>query len=164
MHFERHITRIFSDEHRETLAAMEALDGFLAGLRRGAVIDPSDGRTKSVFAQLQNSLGATIRDHFGFEEEALFPRLIAFGDHAIAAHLTDEHRIILPLADEIAGMIAAADGGFTVESTDRFREVAAALVEHMMMHIQKEEMGLLPLLDDILDEDADFELAQRHGD
>ena len=37
------------------------------------------------------------------------------------------------------------------------------LVERLVSHIQKETMALLPLLDDLLDEDTDRELAMAYA-
>ena len=40
-----------------------------------------------------------------------------------------------------------------------FRRGALEIVERQVAHIQKETMALLPMLDDLLDEETDRELA-----
>ncbi|MCC2111596.1 MAG: hemerythrin domain-containing protein [Hyphomicrobiales bacterium] len=164
MDFERHITRMLHEEHRVTLAAMENLDALLQKSRRGDVIDSNDPEIRRLLTSVDENIGSSISTHFSFEESELFTRLAEYGDEAIAMHLTAEHRLILPLSEKLGQMIAEAlAGGFTPETTNAFRDAAADLIEHMMVHIQKEEMGLLPLLDDILDPETDFELSEQYG-
>jgi hypothetical protein len=62
-------------------------------------------------------------------------------------------RELLPLTREaIAG--ALDDAGW-----DALKRGALELVERQVAHIQKEEMALLPLLEDLLDDATDRELA-----
>ena len=42
------------------------------------------------------------------------------------------------------------------------KATALELAERLMSHIQKEEMSLLPALDDLLDEAADQELTEAY--
>ncbi len=44
-----------------------------------------------------------------------------------------------------------------------FRALAFELAERLVTHVQKEEMALLPALDDLLDEDADRELQLAYA-
>ncbi len=165
MEFERHIARILHEEHRATIAAMEQLDELVSGRRAANIPDMSDpgvaAKLKSVLAVLDTD----IRGHFGFEENELFTRLADYGDEAIGAHLTEEHAVLLPASEQIAALanLALADG-FTEDTWRQFRVVATDLVERMMTHIQKEEMGLLPLLEDVLDADTDFALTQIYSE
>ncbi len=74
--------------------------------------------------------------------------------------LLDEHRVIRPLTERLATLAGEArQAPFTPERWRHFRELAAEIVERLGAHIQKEEMGLLPLLDDVLEEDDDAALA-----
>jgi len=51
---------------------------------------------------------------------------------------------------------------FATGNTARLRALGLELAERLTAHVQKEEMALLPMLEDLLDEDADRELA-RHA-
>jgi len=59
---------------------------------------------------------------------------------------------------EVVDALVAFEQGFVV-----FRQRHARMVERMIGHIQKEEMALLPILEDVLDADLDAELAALHG-
>jgi len=161
MEFSRHISRILHEEHRETIAAMEQLDGLVAGRRKAAAPDVNDPAVRASLQQVCAIFNAEVGDHFGFEENELFTRLAEYGDVAIGAHLTEEHGILLPLGEQVAAVATAAlENGFNEESWNTFRQISAELVERMLTHIQKEEMGLLPLLEDVLDSDTDFALTE----
>jgi hemerythrin-like domain-containing protein len=82
------------------------------------------------------------------------------GDGGMAQLLTEEHAAIREVADELRPLADAAvagtidDGGW-----DALERLALEMVERQVSHIQKETMALLPLLDDLLDEDTDRDLA-----
>jgi len=100
----------------------------------------------------------TPRPSFCFAR-TLFPRLDEVGDGAIGEILSEEHRVILPLGARLTTLArAAASGGFTSESWDEFRRLGAEFVERMIVHVQKEEMGLLPALEEMLDGAEDMRL------
>ena len=60
---------------------------------------------------------------------------------------------ILPLAR------AAAAGTLADSGYDELRRGALEMVERQVSHIQKETMALLPMLDDLLDDETDRVLA-----
>lgn len=164
MNFTRRTAQLLHEDHQATIAVIESLDQLIAKSRKKApdVSDPSVLRT------LKNAAGAIndeVSNHFAFEENELFTRLEEMGDLAIGEHLRGEHQAMLPLGqmvDEIAR--TAIENGFTKESWTKFRNVAGELVERMFVHIQKEEMALLPALDDLLDDEADMELSTAYAE
>jgi hypothetical protein len=60
---------------------------------------------------------------------------------------------MLPLAR------AAAAGSLGDDGWNTLKVGALEMVERQVSHIQKETMALLPMLDDLLDDDTDRELA-----
>ena len=60
---------------------------------------------------------------------------------------------VLPLA-RAAAAATLDDAGWDV-----LKRSVVELVERLVAHIQKETMALLPMLEDLLDEDVDRELA-----
>lgn len=164
MNFNRRTAQLLHEDHQATIAVIESLDQLIAKSRKKApdVSDPAVLRT------LKNAAGAIndeVSNHFEFEENELFTRLEEMGDLAIGEHLRSEHQALLPLGkmvDEIAR--SAIENGFTDESWTKFRNVAGELVERMFVHIQKEEMALLPALDDLLDDEADMELSTAYAE
>lgn len=65
---------------------------------------------------------------------------------------------MLPLAR------AAADGTIDNEGWSALRRNALEMVERQVAHIQKETVALLPLLDDLLDDDTDRDLAFAYAE
>ena len=111
-------------------------------------------------AQLARALENDIERHFRFEEESLFPLMADAGDGEMAGLLVEEHGAIREVAEELLPLArAAADGSIDEAGWSALRRNAMEFVERQVAHIQKETMALLPLLADLLDEEADRELA-----
>jgi hemerythrin-like domain-containing protein len=148
------VSRMLDDEHAANVALLCQLQ---QATSRCASYDDA---YRPLMAQLVRLLENEVDRHFGFEEEQLFPRLHESGDGGLALLLQEEHesiravgRDLLPLAREAAaGTIAEA--GWT-----RLRPLAAELAERLTAHIDKETQALLPLVDDLLEEETDRELA-----
>ncbi|HXP13175.1 MAG TPA: hemerythrin domain-containing protein, partial [Stellaceae bacterium] len=89
-----------------------------------------------------------------------FPLLAAANDREMVELLLSEHGAILPLARRLVALAKRArDAGFTAESWSEFHATGAELIARLASHVDKEEMGFLPALDEALDEDADGTLA-----
>jgi len=58
---------------------------------------------------------------------------------------------------------AAAAGPLDAAASAQIRRSALELIERQVAHIQKETMGLLPMLEDLLDEQTDRELALAYS-
>jgi hypothetical protein len=70
--------------------------------------------------------------------------------------LKGEHEIIRPMAAQLIQSVKAARSEwFGPESWQAFYDLGLDLAERETFHIQKEEMGFLPLLEQIIDEDGD---------
>ena len=109
---------------------------------------------------LARNLEQDIGRHFSFEEQELFPRMSEAGDGEIAMLLTEEHEAIREVAEELLPLTRdAAAGSLDGAGWDALKRGALELVERQVAHIQKEEMALLPLLDDLLDDETDRQLA-----
>jgi hemerythrin-like domain-containing protein len=157
MPFTRLVPQALDDEHRASLALLDRLDGTL---RRGA-----DAEWPALARPLLGLIDNDVAQHFGFEEDALFPRLADAGDGDIATLLAHEHADIRELCGELRPLAVALSQGAALEGPQRaaFRRLALELVERMVSHIQKETMALLPLLEDLLDEDTDRELSMAYA-
>jgi hemerythrin-like domain-containing protein len=164
MTFAHRVTQMLHDEHMASVTMLNDLETLLATSGRTAP-DTSSATVAATLAGIAEAIEGEVTSHFAFEEEQLFTRLAEFGDAAIGEHLSEEHRAILPLGEGLAQMARSAmAAGFTPESWDGFRLGAAELIERMLDHIQKEEMALLPILDDVLDAETDFLLSERRGE
>ena len=152
------VSHALDTEHRASLELLGRLEQALARAPRG--VPPGDtgfGRLAGAFTRL---IEQDIARHFDFEESELFTRMAAAGDSGIAALLQEEHAAIREVAAEILPLArAAAAGTLDGAGFEQFRRGTLEMVERQVGHIQKETMALLPLLDDLLDEDTDRELA-----
>jgi hemerythrin-like domain-containing protein len=150
--FNNRISQRLHDEHCATVALMERLEQLIARYRRGGMPDVGEVAVKKLLSDLSVEITSEVERHFAFEETHLFPQLEAAGDAAIGAHLTDEHRAIRPLGAGIAALAReAAAQGFDASRWEEFRRLGQELTERLLTHVQKEEMALLPLIDDAMD-------------
>lgn len=158
MSFQRQVSQALDGEHRTLLDLLGRVEQALARASRGgAAGEPELARLAGAFAQhIEQDIGR----HFDFEEGELFPRLTDAGDGGIAALLKEEHDAIRAVAEEVLPLAhAAAAGTLDNAGFDALKRGSLEMIERQVAHIQKETMALLPMLDDLLDEDTDRELA-----
>ena len=158
MNFDRATCRRLHEAHETTLDLMARLEARIA--RR---VPPLQDASESTFWRaLAIALKDEIRHHFDFEEQRLFPLLDAVGEADIGALLAEEHAIIREVGESVlahaTGMPVIEAGAWTA-----LRESAAELVERLTAHIQKEEMALLPALEQALDEVTDRDLSLEYA-
>ena len=158
MNFSRQTSRALHEDHRANLQVLaRAEQAFARAQRGGSAVDPD---FLKLIAALAQTLEQDIDRHFGFEERELFPRMEQAGDGGIATLLADEHEAIRAVAEELLPLArAAASSSLDAAGWDTLRQCVMELVERQVSHIQKEEMALLPMLDDLLDEETDRQLA-----
>jgi iron-sulfur cluster repair protein YtfE (RIC family) len=146
-------------QHQATLAALDDLEDLLHGARPAATPALRERLTR-----LAEVLEEDVTRHFQFEEEHVFPVLAQAGAVGMVEMLTGEHAIIRPLAQEVRRLAqaAAAEGAFSADAWSAFKEVAGEMIEREVFHVQKEEMGLLAALSQVLDGDRDAALAAMH--
>jgi len=163
MSFSNQISQTLHEEHRATVALMERLEQLITRHRRGATPDSSDRAVAQLLSDLSIALTVDVERHFAFEEDQLFPYLQAGGDGAIGAHLSDEHSAIRPLSVHLASLARSASAtGFDNARWEEFSRVGQEVYERMLTHVQKEEMALLPLLDEAMDADTAARLYQDY--
>ncbi len=156
MDFTRQVSRLLDDEHRSTITLLDRFWQAVSGGDWAELQEMAD--------TLERHLHRDIEHHFVFEETALFPRLVDAGDEPMVDILVEEHDTLRAVAAEILPLIRAlSEGSFAEAQRPALKHLAVELVERQVSHIQKETMALLPMLDDLLDEDADRELACAYG-
>ncbi len=147
-------------DHMQTVETLQAIEELTTRHRAAPKIE---GAVRAGLERLAATMRAEVEKHFGFEESHLFPEFIRRGETGIVTMLTQEHRAILPLALEAAGLAEAAlADGFDAAGWTAFRAAAAELVEREIFHIQKEEMGLLAAIAALLDPATDAALAETY--
>jgi hemerythrin-like domain-containing protein len=159
MNFRRQVSHALDEEHRSNLDLLGRVEhAFARAHRAGGARDPELAKLAASFARhIEQDIGR----HFDFEERELFPRLEA-GD--IAGLLKEEHGAIREVAAELLPLAhAAAAGTLDDAGWDALKRGALEMVERQVAHIQKETMALLPMLDDLLDDDTDRELSMSYA-
>jgi len=158
MQGQRQVSRLLDEEHRANLELLGRLEQRLMRLTRGAA--PADGELTAMLGQLVRHLQHDTGRHFDFEENELFSRMADAGDGDIALLLREEHEAMRELAGELLPLAeAAVEGSLDAEGWQALKRAALEMVERQVAHIQKEGMALLPLLDELLDEETDQRLA-----
>ncbi|WP_372885291.1 hemerythrin domain-containing protein [Shimia sp.] len=164
MSFSRRTAQLLHEDHQATVAVIESLDQLIAKAKKKAP-DVGDPMVQKTLRNAGGAIEEEVSEHFAFEENELFTRLEEMGDVGIGMHLRGEHQALLPLGQSVAEMAREAlENGFTDASWTTFRNTAAELIERMLAHIQKEEMALLPALEDLLDPETDMELSTAYAD
>ncbi len=149
------VSHALDTEHRSNLDLLGRVEQALA--RRAGGSEDEFARLAPAFVRL---IEQDIGRHFGFEESELFPRMADAGEGDIAALLREEHEAIREVAAEVLPLArSAAAGSLDDAGYEALRRGASELIERQVAHIQKETMALLPLLDDLLDDDLDRTLA-----
>ena len=154
------VSRALDDEHRANLALLDRVEQAFGRMRaRGS------DELRTLAGALARQVKQDIGRHFEFEERELFPRMTDAGDGDMAALLAEEHASIRAVADELLPLARAAEEG-TLDTAgwDALARGALEIAERQVAHIQKESMALLPLLDDLLDENDDRELAFAYAE
>jgi hemerythrin-like domain-containing protein len=163
MSFSRRTAQLLHEDHQATVEVIEALDSLIARSRK-APPDTSDAKVRKALTGAGSAIEEEVSVHFAFEENELFTRLEAMGDVGIGMTLRGEHQALLPLGRKVADMARAAlEDGFDDASWAAFRDTAGELIERMFAHIQKEEMALLPMLEEILDDEDDMALSELYS-
>jgi hemerythrin-like domain-containing protein len=163
MSFANRISQALHEEHRASIALMERLEQFLARHRQTKPPLADERGLGQLLSDLSTGVEAEVQRHFAFEENSLFSYLEAIGDEAIGVHLTEEHNAMRPIGSELAGLARdAAARGFDELAWKRFRLLGQELCDRMLVHVQKEEMALLPLLEEYMDAETEARLYQEY--
>ncbi len=161
MDFTRRITQLLHEEHVSTIALLERLEALLGRYRKAPPPADSSGLS-NLLGDLAISLENEVGRHFDIEQDRLFP-LLDSGEQMIVRVLTGEHDAIRPLASQLAAQARAArTEGFDAATWSTFQTLGGELIERQISHIQKEEMALLPILDDELESDQDEAIANEY--
>ncbi|MBT5192057.1 MAG: hemerythrin domain-containing protein [Rhodospirillaceae bacterium] len=165
MYHDSQIAQLLHDEHLRTIDLMNRLEEATSGRRAKSAPADDDTAAKLLLADLHAELQGTAEHHFSFEEENIFPALMAIGDVGIPTILRQEHALLRNVSETLLPLVERArEGGFTEPDWLEFRDLALDLVERHITHIQKEEMGLLPALSSLFDAEAASELVIRYAE
>ena len=165
MEYSLSICNTLHADHMMTVRMLENLETALIRIGRKKPPAADDPELSRLLNDLVAIMASEISSHFGFEEEHLFPRIEEMGDPAMLAILRDEHNIIRPLATRITELVKASrTSGFDPDGWAELYDLGLELSERETFHIQKEEMGFLPLLDQFVEPDEDRALSMAFAE
>jgi hemerythrin-like domain-containing protein len=163
--FSNRITQTLHEEHRATVGLMERLEQLIGRFRKGGPPDASDPSVAKLLGDVSTGVTHEVERHFDFEEAELFRYLAEVGDQAICDHLTEEHTAMRPLGVALAAIAREArESGFEAAQWEEFRRIGQELCDRMLAHVQKEEMALLPLLDENMNAEKEAELFEKYSE
>ncbi len=156
MEFTHAISRIMHEEHMAVLALLDRLENLLNANLGTEPPDTNAGDVRHLLGAMKAEINSEIKLHFAFEEDRLFPLFEEAGAGDMNAILIREHQTLMPLGLDLADMAGqAASEGFETDSWAKFKTSSGQFIDGLRAHVAKEEMGMVPLLDDIIDQDKD---------
>jgi iron-sulfur cluster repair protein YtfE (RIC family) len=162
MHFNNRVCQRLHEEHAAVLALLDGLMQATAR-HRGDVPDAKDPMLAKLMNDLAIELPGAVERHFAFEEAELFPYLDEAGNRGIGAHLTYEHNIIRPLGQALVKLIGEIRmHGLDAARWTELSGLSQQLSDTLVPHAQKEDMALLPLLEDCMDAQTEMRLYQDY--
>ena len=136
------VSRRLHEEHVAVIALCGRLEASLASGKPDAAL------LRAALAAIDEE----VERHFVFEERELFPRLKEAGEGDLVDLLLEEHASVRDAARRFAAAARQDPPGAEL------RPAGLEFAERLSSHAQKEEMSLLPALDNLLDESTDAEL------
>lgn len=155
MFFNRQTSLRLHEEHLATVQLWGRLEQAL-GARA------PEEEVRELLRRCSAALAEEVSRHFEFEERELFPRLAAAGESDIAELLSEEHDTIRAVAVAFRELVALPQP--EAAARQQLRALGLELAERLVAHVQKEEMALLPALEDLLDEETDREIALAYAE
>jgi len=135
----RQVNRRLHEEHEAVIALCARLEIALAARKADAAL------LRTAAAAFEGE----VERHFTFEDVELFPRLVAGGYGDLVALLEEEHVTIRAAAHAFIRLVK--DGNLGLQAQVLGLEVA----ERLASHAQKEELSMLPALEEVLDDATD---------
>lgn len=158
MRFENRVCQKLHEEHASVLDLLGRLMQAITR-HRNEVPDAKDPFLAKLMSDLAADLPGEVDRHFTFEEDELFSYLREAGNAGIGNQLTYEHTIIRPIGAELCKVIAEARvKGFDQARWQDFCRLGHQLVDYLSPHAQKEDMALLPMLEQVMDADKEARL------
>ncbi|OGA01014.1 MAG: hypothetical protein A2Z64_01885 [Betaproteobacteria bacterium RIFCSPLOWO2_02_67_12] len=154
MFYSRQTSLRLHEEHLATIQLWGRLEQSIAARVAEAELD-------ALLRNCSAALAEEVTRHFEFEERELFTRLAEAGDGDIAELLTEEHETIRSAAHALRELLALPQPDAAARR--QLGALGLELAERLVAHVQKEEMALLPALEDLLDEETDRELALAYA-
>jgi len=158
----RQTSRQLHEEHLHVIGLLDRL-ALAAARLGGAPPAQDDALWNPLLAQLANALQHEVTRHFDLEEQKLFPLLREQGHGDLADLLHEEHQVIREVARPLLDLVARARAGaLDAAGWKSLRLLILELVDRLGAHARMEEDALVPVVDEILDDNTDLEIWTAH--
>jgi len=159
---QRQTSRQLHEEHLHVIGLLDRLSGAAARLG-GTPPAADDAIWSSLLPQLANALQHEVTRHFDLEEQRLFPLLREHGHGDLCELLHEEHQVIREVARPLLELVARARAGsLDAGGWKSLRMLSLELVDRLGSHARMEEDALVPVVEEILDDDTDLEIWTAH--
>ena len=157
---QRQTSRQLYEEHIHVIGLLDRLANATAHLG-GAQPAPNDKTWRLLLEELASALRHEVTRHFALEEQKLFPILREHGHGDLADLLYEEHQVIREVARPLLELLARAQ---TLDAAGwkSLRTLMLELVDRLGSHARMEQDALVPVVDEILDQDTDMEIWTAH--
>lgn len=156
------VLRSLHEDHQRTLALLGRFETLLRKTGDSRPPAAADAEAMHLLSEVLANMKDEIVNHFSFEEDELFPRFSRVAEPGIPTMLEGEHEAMRGLGRRMAELMPEA-GDFEPAAWREFHRLGRELVEREVFHIQKEEMGFLPAMDQILDAEDAAHLAEVYA-
>lgn len=157
MEFHARICRRLHEEHAAVFELCRRIDAAFARQTDPPATD--DATWIALLRKIGQAMEQEVWRHFEFEERALWPLLRDAGDGDLAVLLDEEHEVIRDVAETLASGIATGLAGKLDRAAwQRLKTAALEFSERLVSHAQKEDLSLLPALDNLLTPEQDSEM------
>lgn len=154
--------QLLHEEHFHIVMLFCDLENRVGGTAGKKPLDPANDDDRGQLADLISALDGVVR-HNAFEEKELFPLLCTSGAADLAEMLVDEHMVMVPLVQRLRRLAGELlEGGVDAGKWRQFCQAASEFTAQILAHLQKEELGVVQVIDSLLDHREADALAHRY--
>ncbi|MBI4532366.1 MAG: hemerythrin domain-containing protein [Candidatus Melainabacteria bacterium] len=149
------ISKCLSLEHQNVQALLERFKNFLQAHSITQQPDWTSHDAARIVADLKCALESNIPNHFAIEEQELFPIMVQEGYGDLIEVLLEDHKIIVELIEQIRPVVLkifSSSVPLPQSNWEMFYRQGNALITELPAHAAKEDAGLMPALEECLDE------------
>jgi hemerythrin-like domain-containing protein len=155
--------QVLHEEHFHIVMLFCDLENRVTGAAAQQPLDPAQPDDRQQLERLIVELDGVVR-HNAFEEKELFPLLCRGGAADLVEMLEDEHLVMVPLVQRLRGYVVdILDGGVDAPKWRCFCAAAQEFTQQILLHLQKEELSIVQVLDTLLDRNEELRLVHRYA-
>lgn len=139
-------------EHQETSVLLERFKNFLRVHGISKQPDLTLHETKRILSDLKIAFEFAVPKHFAIEEQELFSIMDDAGYGELVEVLREDHEMILGLVEKVRAILTMAEeGSLTMVAWETLYRQGLTLVTELTAHAEKEDAGLLPVIEETID-------------